>query len=158
MLYIVAGTGSRSFQPSPKVERELDQYLMKVWTEHDEFEIMSGMAEGFDEFLARRAIALGFDWQATVPNKGYGKYYWGEHSVTGRDRYAEFDELLSKAKRVIYVCRGIKKGGVHSNFIRNQYMVDKADAFVVGAPITKGTAHCLNLINMAQKPFEKFES
>lgn len=113
---------------------------------------MSGMAEGFDELLARSALDLGIPLWAAVPNRGYGRYYWGEHSLFGRDRLAEFDAILEQAKWVTYVCQTLYEGGLHSNLVRNRWMVEHTDEFMVG-PGGKGTADCLRRIGEAGLPF-----
>lgn len=156
MTYVLAGTGSRSFQANGFVARQLDEHLMDIWYRHPDLEGMSGMAEGFDEFLAERFVALQIPWTAAVPNPGYGPHYWGNNSITGRPRMRDFNALLAKAKSVVYVCQQYYENGLHSNFHRNRYIAENGDEFVVGAPITEGTRHCFQAIKRAGKPYKIF--
>lgn len=158
MTYVLAGTGSRSFKTTPVVMKQLDEHLWDVWGRHQDLVGMSGMAEGFDEFLAERFIANGIPWIAAVPNPSYGAYYWGNNSITGRARMDDFKALLAQAVDVVYVCQQYYEDGMHSNFHRNKYMVSHADEFVVGAPLTTGTAHCFQAIKRAKKPYRVFGS
>ena len=157
--YIIAGTGSRSFVPTDLARAQLHHHLGAVLAAHPDLELMSGMAEGFDEFIAREAIATGLPFHAAIPNRGYGRYYWGQHSLTGRDRLAEFNELVSQARTVVYVCgNNLYLNGMHSNFVRNQHMVDRAHEFVVFNPTSRGTADCVRRIVLARKSYEVIEA
>jgi hypothetical protein len=113
---------------------------------------MSGMAEGWDEYLARLALELEIPFIAVVPTESYGDYYWGQKSVTGTDRRREFKDLLEQAEQVTWVCPSLYVAGVHANFVRNQYMVDQADQFLVWNPQSRGTADCVRRIARAHKP------
>jgi len=155
--YIIAGTGSRSFMPTDLARAWLHRHLTTTMVAHPDLELMSGYAEGWDEFIAREAIASGLPLHAAIPNRGYGRYYWGQHSLTGRDRLAEFNELLSHAKTVVYVCgNDVYRGGVHANFVRNQYLVDHANEFVVFGSTSRGTADCVRRIVLANKTYRMF--
>jgi hypothetical protein len=158
-MKIIAGTGSRSFVLEPSYPYEFYKWLHeRLHTRDESLMLMSGMAEGWDEFVARAAIACGFPWIAAVPNRGYGEYYWGRHSRSGENRYEEFKDLLCHANEVVYVCNSIKVNGVHSNFLRNQWMVDNADEFVVYCPTSRGTADCMRRIKLAGLPYTEFFS
>jgi hypothetical protein len=121
--------------------------------------VMSGCAEGWDACVAWTAIRAGIRLWAAVPNRGYGAHYWGRKSLTGRDQLPEFERILAAAWRVTYVMEEIHGtsalylDGLHSNFVRNTFMVDKAQEFVVWDPSSRGTAHCLAEIKRAGKPF-----
>jgi hypothetical protein len=165
---IIAGTGSKELQSLPQHNRiAVRNRLRDKLTDYDdeEFEeyklvIMSGMAEGFDKALALTAIELGMDLICVIPNKGYGEYYWGKHSLTGENQMVVFESILAVAKEVVYVMEdvhhrtGIYLNGVHSNFLRNDYMVQRADRFLVWDPTTPGTKHCFAGIQKAHKPYE----
>lgn len=153
--HVLAGTGPRSCRPTPELVRRLDA-IVEARAEVGGLVIISGMAEGFDELLARRAIALGVPFIAAVPNRGYGAYYWSAaHSRDGKDRLDEFNELLAAAAEVCYVCRGVYEGRLHSNFVRNQWMVDHSDELVVRRESGKGggTADCFRRATEAKRPW-----
>jgi hypothetical protein len=111
--------------------------------------VISGMAEGFDEAIAKAAIRSHIPFWAYVSNPTYGAYYWGRNSVTGRDRLDEFNDLESQAAyRQFSVLKGIYVPGTnyHSNFKRNEDMVDDSEELWfldTGSP-DGGTAHCVN--------------
>lgn len=151
-MYIIAGTGSRSY--AGQLDKKLDQYIrFQLGVHGSELRLMSGMAEGWDEAIARIAIANNIAFITVIPNKGYGQYYWGSHSTTGRNRMAEFNDYLAKAAEVVYVSTTLYVNGQHSNFVRNQYMVDHADEFVVFNPTSPGTRDCVARIQAVQKPY-----
>ena len=161
-MYTIAGTGSRSLVTAHltthlHVAKWLDTYLEAAKTQWDDGElfVMSGMAEGFDEHLAAAALRLEIPLIAAVPNLSYGQYYWKEHSLTESDRYEEWITYTEAAFDVVYVCgTQIYVNGVHANFIRNQYMVDHANEFLVWDPTSRGTADCVKRIERAQLPYE----
>ena len=125
--------------------------------------VMSGLAEGWDELMARVAIRLGVRLWCAVPNRGYGAYYWGRESLTGVDRSADFESIRAAAERVTHVMedihgtRELKWRGKHANFWRNDFMVTGggdfagADDFAVWNPTSRGTAHCVDAIRRAGK-------
>jgi hypothetical protein len=159
----VAGTGSRRFLylPGPKkteVRSILNDVLEDLRSEHeDKLLLMSGMAEGWDEEIARTAIKLSIPFAAIIPNKGYGKYYWGEHSLSQMSRLKEFDELVSQAIHVEYVMptaagssKYFGKYG-YANFDRNDRMVALGHYFIAYDPSSPGTSHCCDAIKNARK-------
>ena len=79
--------------------------------------VISGMAQGWDEAVARAALRLGIPFIAAVPSPGYGKKYWP-------DRLYQFMDLLAAAQRVEMVS---DFPGARSMQIRNEWMVDRAD-------------------------------
>lgn len=165
-LFIVAGTGSRSVQvASAEGKAQLMNWLRDRLTRAkdkygDSLVIMSGMAEGFDKALAVVALQLDIKLWCVVPSEGYGEYYWGRTSVTGRNMLAQFNDIISKAWRVTYVMpdpRGSEKYGKKfgsANFDRNDFMVRQGNAFLVYDPSSRGTEHCFAGIKASGKPFE----
>lgn len=162
---IVAGTGSRSLQDADNATKRaamglVTRCLHARLSEHPGLIVMSGMAEGFDKALALTAIDLGIRLWAAVPNSGYAAYYWGRNSLTGTDQSRLFADIVRRAWRVTYVMEdiyeasGLYLDGQHSNFVRNDFMVDTADEFLVWDPSSKGTADCLVSIRRARKPYE----
>lgn len=151
----IAGTGSRSLVTDERMGAVKDEVLeiltiaKKAHGQH--LEVVSGMAEGFDELIAMCATHLKIPWIAVVPHDGYGVYYWGD-SLLGHDRYPEFVKLLGCAKSVEYVCNSPLGG--RSNFIRNERMVEMAHEFLVWGN-TRGTKHCRKLIERAGLPWRE---
>jgi hypothetical protein len=121
--------------------------------------VMSGMSEGWDECLARAALKLKVRLWCSVPNRGYGDWYWRDHSQLGRNRLPEFNDILSQAWKVTYVMeqihgtKALKHEGLHANFWRNIHLVENADDFAVLGPVKpkSGTAHCVETIRAAGK-------
>lgn len=161
--FVLAGTGSRSLRVADRATQiaAMDLVTERIAArvvEHDErLVVMSGGAEGFDELLARVAIRQGVRLWLALPNKGYAKHYWGRASLLGRDRTAEFEQILGSAWKVTYVMEqvhgtsALKLDGLHANFWRNQFMADNANDFVVWNPESTGTAHCVTAIKRAGK-------
>jgi hypothetical protein len=167
MPFIVAGTGSRGLKLA---SQEIKDRAVAATTASlealklihgDKLRVMSGMAEGFDELIAMVAIKLEIKLIAAVPNKGYGAYYWANHSLTGTNRMGHFNGIIARADKVINVMedvhgiqRGLYLNGRHSNFLRNDYMVAQANHFLVWDPSSSGTRDCLATIVKSGKPFE----
>jgi hypothetical protein len=165
--FIVAGTGSRGLKLA---SQEIKDRAVAATTASlealklihgDKLRVMSGMAEGFDELIAMVAIKLEIKLIAAVPNKGYGAYYWANHSLTGTNRMGHFNGIIARADKVINVMedvhgiqRGLYLNGRHSNFLRNDYMVAQANHFLVWDPSSSGTADCFSSIREAGKTFE----
>ena len=151
--FVIAGTGSRSLildeEKMDKVEDYLIELLYQAKAKHgDNLVVISGMAEGFDEALARSAMCVGITLIAAIPNKGYSAYYWRDNSQLKIDRMDTFQDLAGYAHRsggVHYVCgKDIYVNGKHSNFVRNEWMADRADVVWVYNPTSRGTAQCYN--------------
>jgi hypothetical protein len=161
--WVLAGTGSRGLRTaSPEVRAhaatQVNNRLGKAFAERGDYLIvMSGMAEGFDHLLAAIALKLGIPLWCAIPNKGYGHHYWHRNSVTGSSQFAEWCRILDSAHRVTYVMEDVHGtselylNGLHSNFVRNAWMVEQADDFLVWDPSSKGTAHCVKAIRGAGK-------
>jgi hypothetical protein len=163
--YVVAGTGPRRLQVADRATcaRAVTAVTEAVDGLHrrhgGRLVVMSGMAEGFDSLLAWAALRAGVRLWCAVPNRGYGAYYWGRASLTGRDRLAEFTRCLNVAWRRTFVMEDIHGttslhlGGVHANFVRNDWMIERADEFLVWDPTSRGTAHCLAGVRKAGLPY-----
>lgn len=158
--FVLAGTGSRSLlTSSPEIRhRAVARTEMALsFRQHQHgarLIVMSGMAEGFDHLLAVTALRLGIDLWCVIPHRGYGDYYWRRNSLTGRDMFAEFCRIRDTAIRVTYAAESLYVNGRHSNFVRNDQMIEAADEFLVWNPSSKGTAHCLAGIQRAGLPYE----
>lgn len=153
--FTIAGTGSRELVQDEEKFGQVLLYLIdllgKAQVKHGKsLQVISGMAEGFDEALARAALVTGVDLVAAVPSRGYSKYYWKDHSLTDTNRFADFQKLAQYANStggVVYTCGCVKSqpakcghwDGKIYNFTRNEWMVDRADILWVYNPATKGT-------------------
>jgi len=138
---MIAGTGSRSLVKNQALMAAMIELLArKIISDRVDY-VISGMAEGFDEALAKAAILTRTDWLAAIPNAGYGQYYWGQTSQTGKNRMLEFEELVNQSTDTQYICDGIYSKGRHSNFIRNEWMMDSANKVWAFNPTSRGTAH-----------------
>ena len=144
--FVIAGTGSRSLILDEGKMNKVQEYLIDLLTQAkakhgNNLVVISGMAEGFDEVLARASMSLGVTLIAAIPNKGYSAHYWG-------NRMNAFQDLADYAHRsggVHYVCgTSIYADGKHSNFVRNEWMADRADIVLVYNPTSRGTAQCYN--------------
>lgn len=137
--------------------------------------IICGMAEGFDKICLIAAFQVGLNVHLAIPSKSYGSYYWGKNSLTGKNQYHQFEVYVNMAeaqtickKNVTYIMEdvhGITKGlylpngtpkGRHANFVRNDWMVSKADMFFIYEPnkndqgfYVGGTADLLHSVKRA---------
>ena len=147
--FVIAGTGSRELILDVEKRRKVRDYLVDLLTQakakHGEnLVVISGMAEGFDEALARAAIQAGVSFIAAIPNPGYIDYYWGKKSLLKVNRVKSANEVLANALDTVNVCPTLY-GVTHNfmggaNFDRNEWMADHANIVWVYNPTTKGTA------------------
>lgn len=163
--FTIAGTGSRKLQiAAPEKKRWVYSELIRVLSSAKEIHggklwVMSGMAEGFDKALATAAIQLEIPLHCAIPTKTYGHWYWGGHSETGEDMEHMFNVMIGLAADVTYVMEDIYGtsslylNGKHANFVRNDWMVENADYFVVYDPSSPGTSNAFATIKRSKKPF-----
>lgn len=165
------GTGSRRLIVLPEDERleicnRTQEKILEYYEQYPDLVIISGMAEGWDELLAIIAINNGIPFDAYVPNETYGKYYWEKHSLTGKNRYKQFEKILSKARNINYSSKNLysklNNKSIHSNILRNQHMVDVCDEALVFAldkdnkvcqVPTTGTADALKRLKDSSKKY-----
>jgi hypothetical protein len=158
---IVSGTGTRKVHTLPEHSREslitlVQQELTALQPSH----VLSGGAQGFDTILAVAAYRLGIPYRLLLPNPGYVDYYWNRKSLTGSDDTPFYHWLATNAESVaydsmqLYVVRdGVR---IHSNFARNQGLVDNSDHMIVlkvADRITGGTTDCWKRIHAANRDF-----
>lgn len=157
---IVFATGTRQIITAPYEQRNACYQTAWTWLWHNQPElVISGMAEGWDTLVASAAIDLGIPFDAYVPNHGYGEYYWGRKSLMGVNRLHDFENILRKARQVVYSSQthnttGLYLDGVHMNFIRNHDMVDAGDMGITWAPGSRGTAECIRYAEKQGVPVE----
>jgi uncharacterized phage-like protein YoqJ len=119
---IIAGTGHRpptlglTYQTQDR--KILESFAIDSLRKHAITEIISGMANGWDQALTYVAIELGISFTAAVP-------FHGQESQWPEAGQAHYNALLSKAKEVVVVCEG---GYARWKFYaRDKWMVDHAD-------------------------------
>lgn len=183
-LFVTGGTGSRSLRTANiAAQRAVWAWLLTELTalkavHGDGLRVISGMAEGFDEALAKAALQLEIPFIAMLPNKTYGSYYWGQKSLTGRDRLEEFNELLSQAHQTVYTDRLFKIQGkglyydpktlqaskrsgpglIHSNLVRNQGIVNWSDQLLAYNVRSVGTSDCISRAKKAGVPWKEYSA
>lgn len=158
----VVGTGTRQLINNKGIYNYVKQQLILLLfslTIFDDETIpftygISGGAEGFDELLSEVYNECGIQQTILIPNMTYGDYYWKKNSVTGKDRYNEFAELVQKFDTEI-LFNSVYVNGKHSNLLRNINMINRAcnisesASKVIGIVYnpnskSRGTMHCHN--------------
>lgn len=155
----IMGTGSRSMvthKDRVAIYNNLEAEVLKLQQKHPNLQLISGMAEGWDEAVAKVALRNNIPYSVYLPNNGYGKYYWGEHSFLGVDRMHTFNELVLGATERIVVCKSLYVDGVHANFVRNQAMVDACDGALVFDALSSGTKDAVTRLIKAGKPYKVY--
>lgn len=166
-MYNIMGTGSRSLvlrEDRHEIYAVLEYYLKLKLESHPDLMLVTGMAEGWDEAIAKIGYRNGIPYHVFLPNPTYGGYYWSkpegkspkQGSLTGKNRMKTFSQLLNGATEVTVVCSSVYEGGVHANFLRNDAMVDVADYGVVyfpGKKPTSGTLHGVRALKRAHVPY-----
>lgn len=173
----IMGTGSRSMIVHPdrvKIYQNLETHVLKIWEDDPDLELISGMAEGWDEAIAKVGMRNGIPYTVIIPSKDYGSYYWGSHSLTGKNRLKTYNELLVGASDVVFLedlfgkpkmlSRNVTGIGgphymvdgawQHANFARNIVMVKRADKALVYDANSPGTKHCVKLLVAHKIPYE----
>ena len=152
LIMIIAGSGTREVVTDKLLFDKVLGQVVTIFQRENPTSIISGMAEGFDEIVARAAISLKIPFMAFIPNSGYLNYYWGKNSKTGRDRLAIAEKILSYASDVKYICQSVYQDGLHANFHRNHAMVDAADKLLVYVSSSSGTKECVAYAKSRGKP------
>lgn len=131
-MIIVSGTGHR---PSKLVGHETAiqlrtfDYLYELKPD----EVISGMADGFDTYLALAALELDLPLTCAIPFRGH-------RSKVSQDVY---DFIVAHAKRVVYVCDEPYKGPWQFQ-TRNEWMVDSSTRLASCWDGTRGgTYNCI---------------
>ncbi len=138
---IIAGTGHRPQKlggfklPNPTynyVCQQIEKHFLELKPE----KVISGMALGYDQWLAVIAIKLKISLIAAVPFEGQEKA-WNAESQT------IYKKILSKASEVVIV-----SDGGYANWkmqVRNEWMVNHADLMLACYDGSAGgTANCIN--------------
>lgn len=70
-----------------------------------------------------------------------------------------FREILDKAEKVVHIMEDVHNTndlyikGRHANFLRNDWMVENADMFLIWDPSSPGTADCFTSVKRARKAY-----
>lgn len=136
---IVAATGHRPQKLggfSHKVKQDLFEVAMKALVEKSPHTVISGMALGWDQAVARAACNLSIPFIAAIPFPGQADR-WPSESVL------EWGKLLRKASEVITICETFSYDAMEK---RNRYMVDNCDIVIALFDENKpnsGTGRCI---------------
>lgn len=173
----IMGTGSRQVvvaQDRAKIYKDTEDFILRVLDTDPDTKLITGMAEGWDEVIAKIGFRNNIPYWAMIPTKDYGKYYWGRKSLTGHDRTDTFNALVEGATRVTYMSDiygdplfwgeghpgiipgpnyRVGDGWVHANMLRNTHMVHYCTDAVVYAARTPGTRDAVAKLNAAGKPY-----
>lgn len=113
------------------------------------FYVISGMAPGFDQDLARVAIELRIPFVAAIPFVGQEDRW----PLRGRQEYRQ---LLQQAYEVVIVCEGgYERWKMQA---RNEWMVDHCTDVLAafdGSP--GGTANTVNYANRVRRPVHRID-
>ena len=100
-----------------------------------ELHVISGMALGWDQALAKAAIQLGVPFTAAVP-------FVGQEGKWPMSSQAEYQSTIARAAYVQIVCPG--GYSARSMQVRNEWMVDNSDAVLaMWDGSTGGTYNCV---------------
>lgn len=140
---ILAGTGHRpeklgddAYEPRSPIQDWIRREVRKVFKRVRPSAVISGMALGFDTWLALEAIDANIPLWAYVPFEGQESRWWGESR-------AQYYELLKRAKKVRTICApGYEPWKMQK---RNEAMMDDCDVALSlfdGSP--GGTFNCVS--------------
>lgn len=145
---IVAGTGHRPKRLGGYGEqawRKLWGFAMAELQTLEPEQVITGMALGWDQALARACVRLRIPFVAAVPHDGQS-LRWPKQAQA---RYAA---LLAKAERVVIVSPGgYSASKMHA---RSRWMVDRCDAMLAlyNGCDAGGTAACVRCAMEADRP------
>jgi uncharacterized phage-like protein YoqJ len=145
---IVAGTGHRPNKLggyTVRVER-MQEAIAYAWLSDNHPEIViSGMALGWDQALARAAIARNVRVIAALPFENH-------HSIWPHWQIEKYTDLLSKCYEVKIVCNGgYEKWKMQK---RNEWMVDNCDlVLALWDGSTGGTNNCIQYAISKQRKY-----
>ena len=159
-FYYLMGTGSRSMVNHPhavEIYNGLKNFILEMYRVRPNLVLISGLAEGWDEAIAKVGMREKIPYIVAIPHPTYGQYYWRDHSVTGRNRMNMFTLLVQSAKEVVTVSDSIFVNGTHSNFIRNTWMVNHCNEATVYMAHSSGTRDAVAKLKSVNKPMTFFD-
>lgn len=151
-MTIVSGSGHRPDKlpnkqtgyilPNPTYNyicQQIEKHLLEIKPE----KVISGMALGYDSYLASVAIKLNIPLVAAIPFEGQEKM-WPEKSQKA------YHQLLKHATEKIIVSPG--GYSAYKMQVRNEYMVKECDILLVCFDESSGgTANCINYARSINK-------
>lgn len=182
----IMGTGPRSMVTAPdrvEIYQNTEAHVLHLQEIEPDGKIIliSGMAEGWDEAIAKIGLRNGIEYHVYLPTRDYGNYYWGQHSLLGVSRIAIFNQLVDGAARVTYLediygpprfmrrheidkytiagpNYNINGLWVHANMARNQVMVDncRGGRALVYDANTPGTRDAVARLKQARLGYEVY--
>lgn len=124
---------------APEAQDILYRFAVRVLSEYDPDEVISGMALGWDTAIARAAIYLAVPLVAAVP-------FVGQEEAWPAASQRTYNELLSRAEHV----EVITSGGYSPQAmqLRNEWMVDHCDILLaLWDGSAGGTGNCVRYAN-----------
>ncbi len=108
--------------------------------------VISGMALGWDQYVAEAALSVGALLVAAVPFAGQ-ETKWPTHAQQ------HYRELLARCVRVVVVCEG---GYAPQKMqVRNEWMVNKSDRMLaMWNGSLGGTANCIKYAEQMRRPID----
>lgn len=149
---IIAGTGHRCDKlpnkqtgytlPNPTYNY-ICQEVEKVLLQHQPEKVISGFAQGFDQYLAHVTIKLGIPLIAAIP-------FVGQEKIWPAASQLKYNKLLSQAAEVVIVSAG---GYTASKMqIRNCWMADRCDKLLAcWNHSAGGTSNCIDYAKSISK-------
>ena len=145
---VVAGTGHRPNKLGGygvAAERRVFTTALRSLEHLKPERVISGMALGWDQALARAAVELGIPFVAAVPFEGQERM-WPEPSQR------RFRELLAQAAETVIVSPGSYSANAMQ--VRNIWMVGRCDrVLALWNGSTGGTHNCITYAARVGKPF-----
>lgn len=156
---IIAGTGHRPKYCPCKynekhpwlvdLKRRLYADLDVGWNSQQIEYVISGMAIGFDTWLAEVCLDIGIPVHAYVPFKGQ-ESKWIPSAIE------HYNNILSKCENIVYIANSYSNKAFLD---RNKAMVDKCDIlFALADPynLDSGTAHTVEYAKKQNKEIENY--
>ncbi len=138
----IAGTGHRPNKLGGYSDQAFDKLYDIAWgylSTNIQFinQVISGMALGWDQALAKAAIDLNISTIAAIPFKGQ-EIMWQKPSIK------LYNDLLEKCSEIVIVSEG--KYSPHKMHLRNEWMVDNCDILLAMWNGDKfgGTYNCIS--------------
>jgi hypothetical protein len=164
-MYIM-GTGSRTMlleEDCREIYAILEYKIMLMQELFGPLHLISGMAEGWDEAIAKVGARNDIPYSVYLPNPSYGSYYWGQHSLLRTNRLGVFNTLVEGAAEVHTISQRVYKyvdgERIHSNMLRNQAMVNASQYALVFRPrqgFSPGTNDAIRRLRQANIPYERY--
>jgi len=148
-MLVIAGTGHRppkigGYQLPNPIYNYICQQTEKILIEQKPDQVLTGMAQGFDSWLAFIAIKLAIPFVAVIPFEGQEKK-WPQASQT------KYHKLMAKASDIAIVSSG--NYSAEKMQLRNQYLVDHCHKLIAVFDGEKqgGTYNCIQYAHQQKK-------